>query len=124
MTYGLVLFAFHKRDRIGEAVSHSPELVRGDLLGRAKAPSQGEKDPCGSRKAILATEAFTQGGWQRYRDAMNAEISGAGDLHSMITESSRASTPCRTPAGWRQVSPGNITIALPSIVPLSLPLTR
>ncbi len=32
MTYGLMLFANHKRDRIGEAVSHSAELVRGDFF--------------------------------------------------------------------------------------------
>jgi len=30
MTYGLMLFANNERDRIGEAVSHSAELVRGD----------------------------------------------------------------------------------------------
>lgn len=131
MTYGFVLFACHKRDRIGEAVSHSAELVRGELLGRGKGPSSAlsgtfssrEKDPC-SRNAILATAAFTQGNWQRYLAFMNAEMSGAGDLLSMITKSSSASTPCRTPAGCRQVSPGSITISLPAIVPLSLPLTR
>ena len=39
MTYGLVLSANHKRDRFGEAVSHSAELVRGHFAFDLKAPS-------------------------------------------------------------------------------------
>jgi hypothetical protein len=45
MTYGLVFFAQHIRDRIGEAVSHSAELVRGDFLLNMKAPSSGLRPP-------------------------------------------------------------------------------
>jgi hypothetical protein len=39
MTYGLMLFANHESDLIGEAVSHWAELVRGDFPAGMKAPS-------------------------------------------------------------------------------------
>ncbi len=70
MTYGLMLFANHKRDRMEEAVSPSAELVRGDFPVGMKASSsalrapriksgagsspQGEKGRCSHRGATVS----------------------------------------------------------------------
>src|SRR5438477_602851 len=43
-------------------------------------------------------------------------MSGAGDLISTTTDASTASTPCGTPLGWRQTSPGpRIYSSLPTV---------
>jgi hypothetical protein len=45
MTYGLAYFVDQRCNRGGEAVSHMPELVRGNFTCAAKTPSSALRAP-------------------------------------------------------------------------------